>query len=74
MIKFTKLTLLALTALSYGFTISATKTIEWKTLEQTLPYPVSDMTATLIPARKKTDDDIILIAGGMYKVKMFEIK
>lgn len=66
MIKITNLALFVLIALSFGFTIGAstTNTIEWNTLEQTLPYPVSDMTATLIPGRKKTDDDIVLIAGG----------
>jgi len=66
MIKFSRLTLFALTAVSSCIVVSASlkKTIEWGTLTERLPYPVSDMTATLIPGRTNTDDDIILIAGG----------
>ena len=66
MIKFSRLTLFALTAVYSSIVVSASlkNTIEWGTLTERLPYPVSDMTATLIPGRTNTDDDIILIAGG----------
>mmetsp|Transcript_6130 Transcript_6130/g.7132 ORF Transcript_6130/g.7132 Transcript_6130/m.7132 type:complete len:404 (-) Transcript_6130:153-1364(-) len=60
MTKFTKLAL-ALTASSYPV---AARAITWDTLAETLPNPVSDMTATLIPGQKNMDDDVIFIAGG----------
>lgn len=68
MIKLTKLALLALTVLSSTVAVRADHNqknmITWNTLTETLPNPVSDMTATLIPGHKDNDDDIILIAGG----------
>jgi len=67
MVKFTKLALLALTASCYTVPVKgddSKKIITWDTLAETLPNPVSDMTATLIPGQKNADDDIILIAGG----------
>jgi len=66
--KFTKLTLVTLTALSSTVAVRARdnpkNTIVWNTLTETLPRPVSDMTATLIPGHKSGDDDVVLIAGG----------
>lgn len=60
MVFFPKSAILALVALCSAAKVEAS----WNTLTETLPHPVSDMTATLIPSEKNTDDDLIYIAGG----------
>lgn len=61
MVFFANSAVLALAALCAAPKVGAHS---WDNLPETLPKPLSDMTATLIPAEMNNGDDIIYIAGG----------